>query len=259
MILPRIILPFLHFATVWLCCTVVTAITLPAATFHVWQDSPAPVAPYANWTTAAHTIQDAVDAAQSADTVLVTNGIYATGGRAVTGTMTNRVAIDKAITVQSVNGPEATLIVGAAAFGGTNGNGAIRCVYLGYNALLIGFTLTHGHTLSDSYGANQDSVSGGAAWSEASGVVSNCVLTGNSASVYGGGVFGGVLRDCMLNGNSAMFGGGAHETTLSHCLLSSNSAAASGGGVYLGFVSNCDMLWRKPARASTRRKAVRPY
>jgi hypothetical protein len=30
---------------------------------YVWQDSPSPGPPYADWTTAAHTIQDAVDAA----------------------------------------------------------------------------------------------------------------------------------------------------------------------------------------------------
>lgn len=34
-----------------------------AATLHVWQDSPIPTPPFTNWDTAAHIIQDAVDAA----------------------------------------------------------------------------------------------------------------------------------------------------------------------------------------------------
>lgn len=57
--------------------------TVSAATLHVWPDSPNPMPPYTNWTTAARFIQDAVDAAQTGDTVLVTNGVYSSGGRAV--------------------------------------------------------------------------------------------------------------------------------------------------------------------------------
>ncbi len=84
-----------------------------AATNYVWQSSPSPTSPFSNWTTAAHVIQDAVDAANDGDLVLVTNGIYTTGGGLTPGfSLSNRVVITKSITLQSLNGPTNTLIVG---------------------------------------------------------------------------------------------------------------------------------------------------
>src|SRR5437762_10342366 len=81
--------------------------------FYVDVNSLNPTAPYTNWATAARTIQDAVDATQVGDRVLVTNGVYSAGGRALSDLIVNRLVIDKAITVQSVHGPDVTVIDGA--------------------------------------------------------------------------------------------------------------------------------------------------
>jgi hypothetical protein len=200
-------------------------------------DSTTPVPPYTSWATAATNIQDAVDAASVAGSlVLVTNGVYATGGRAVVGTMTNRVAVDKPLTLRSVNGPQATVIQGAKAPGGGNGDGAIRCVYLTSGASLSGFTLTNGAT---HWGGNYyHEQRGGGVWCEsASAMVSNCLLAGNSAYGDSGGAFAGTLNNCTLTGNSAINygGGGAFGSTLNNCTLTGNS----GGGAGCCTLNNC--------------------
>src|SRR3989442_9996481 len=57
--------------------------------------------PYTNWTTAATNIQAAVNAAVAGDEIVVTNGGYATGGRAAGADSTpNRVAVDKPLSVR---------------------------------------------------------------------------------------------------------------------------------------------------------------
>ena len=83
----------------------------PAAVHYVDVNGASPLSPYTNWTTAATVIQNAIDAASPGDTVLVTNGVYAVGGRLGRGTglLTNRVVLDKAVTLQSVNGPQVTV------------------------------------------------------------------------------------------------------------------------------------------------------
>jgi hypothetical protein len=111
---------------------------------------------------------------------LVTNGVYETGGVAVFGTMTNRAAVTKPLTVHSVNGPGVTAIVGSPASAGGNGDGAIRCALLVSNAVLSGFTLSNGHTRSNGDIVNEQS--GGGVWCETGAVVRNCVLRDNSAA-----------------------------------------------------------------------------
>jgi PKD repeat protein len=216
-----------------------TTIRVDANVHYVSVASANPLPPYTSWATAARTIQAVVDATMTLPGALiwVTNGVYDTGGRAVVGAMTNRVAVTKPVVVRSVNGPQETVIQGYQVPGSISGNGAIRCVYLASGAVLSGFTLTHGATRT--LGNVSPEQSGGGVWCESiNALVTNCTLTGNQANINGGGASSGTLNNCTLAGNSAENGGGASSATLNNCTLTGNSAS-SGGAAYAGTLNNC--------------------
>jgi hypothetical protein len=226
----------------------VTVQVLPQPVHYVSATGLNPVAPYTNWAKAATRIQQAVDASTLPGAlVLVSNGVYQTGAQAVYG-MSNRVAVTKAVTVQSANGAAVTTIVGYQVPGTTNGAAAVRCVYLTNGAVLAGFTLTNGAT--QTAGDDYLNRSGGGAWSETAGaVLTNCVLTGNSAYSYGGGVYSCTLNNCTLTGNSAYaIGGGAFYGALNNCTLTGNWANNYGGGTYDGVLNNCVLTGNSASR-----------
>ena len=247
----------------------------PADVHYVDVNSASPSRPYSNWATAATNIQAAVDAAVAGDEIVVTNGIYATGGRAIVGdSTTNRVAVDKPLNLRSVNGPQSTTI---------DGGHSNRCVYLTNGASLSGFTLTNGFAHS-----------GGGVWCESTNaMVSNCVVSGNLSfgggtyrgigayccgsyrteqTAFAGGVYGGTVNNSILNGNWAenyatpgrscdlgtcsiagIFcasspcgdqfpgsGGGAANAILNNCTLTGNSAGY-GGGAFGCTLNNCTL------------------
>lgn len=206
----------------WLIRTLVLigAATAPAAVRYV-SPTGSHEFPYTNWATAAQDIQSAMDASQLGDTVFVTNGVYETGSRVWGGGTPNRVVLTNGVRLESINGPETTIIRGT----GPTGTNAVRCVLMTSNTYLSGFTLTNGYTLSstDKYG--------GGARCDPTAVISNCLITGNQAE-RGGGVWGGTVLNSVLRGNGAgAWGGGAYQATLVGCRVETNTASSYGGGV----------------------------
>jgi hypothetical protein len=219
------------------------ALNAPATTYYVNVSNPGPTFPYTSWSTASKDIQSAIDAANSGDTVLVTNGVYITGGETVNGyALTNRVVINKAIIVRSVNGPAMTVIQGYQDTQSVNADDAVRCIYLTNNAILSGFTLTNGATRADG-DANHEQ-SGGGAWCESDNVIlTNCILNGNAAYFSGGGVSGATLNQCQLTSNwtdrqNPSYGGGAISNVLNFCTLAGNFSI-HGGGAEDSTLNNC--------------------
>ena len=238
-----------HLFVSWL---IFSALSASAAILYVDVNSATPTPPFDHWATAARTIQEAVDAATGRDQILVTNGVYRTGGRFSDGS-TNRVSVTKPATIQSVNGADVTVI---------DGDKAGRCVYLGNGAVMDGFTITNGMAL---YG-------GGVSCESTNSVLSNCVLSGNatspggfgdgggarggtlfrclfrrnSADSSGGGASQGTLLDCILEGNFASSGGGAFECILNHCTITNNSAGA-GSGTAQCTLNGCTLIGNSAA------------
>jgi hypothetical protein len=182
--------------------------------------NPAPAFPHATWATAANQIQDAIHAGTAPGRlVLVTNGVYQAGTTERDGP--NRVALTNVV-ITSVQGPEVTII---------NGEGKVRCAYVGEGSTLSGFTLTGGVATH-----------GGGVLAAPSAVVTNCLLASNSAATDGGGAWGGTLHNCALLDNAAGGGGGgAFGATLHNCTLTDNAASFGGGAAGGSVLYNCTL------------------
>jgi len=232
-------LPSTHWENMQARCTILPLLGLAltnlatlAAVRYVDVNSANPTPPYTNWATAATTIQAAVDVSTNGDLILVTNGVYRTGGRSL-GSLTNRVAITNALTIRSVNGPAMTLIEGTQVPQVINDFAAARCVHLAAGATLSGFTLTNGATGPGGSDGEWESTGGAVICESTASVVTNCVLLNNSAGDFGGAVDGGTLNNCALLNNSAgEYSGGAIGSTLNNCVLSGNSAGTGGGAAF---------------------------
>lgn len=182
-------------------------------------------------------IQDGLDVALTGETVLVSDGVYFENLVFPTG-------VDLILT--SVNGPAATTIDGSMSQGSV-----ISFPVSGQTLATIvsGFTITGG---SGSFGG----FGGGISIADVSVTLANNVVTGNHASLDGGGIWfeapsGGslVLRDSLISANVATGansdGGAAFlssvNATVSGCTIYGNSATARGDGLLVavnGALSN---------------------
>ncbi|MCF7849135.1 MAG: right-handed parallel beta-helix repeat-containing protein [Kiritimatiellales bacterium] len=186
-----------------------------ADTHYVDINNPSPTVPYTSWATATTNIQDAVDQSSDDDNVLVTNGHYV---------LSSYISVTKDITIQSVNGPDNTIV---------DGNKYSRCFSLGRNTCAVsGFTITNGY-ISMGNG-------GGVYCSDMKAIVTNCVIRGNMTTDYGGGIYKGSIYDCTISDNTALRdGGGICKSDAHYCTISRNSASGHGGGMDYGAAKNC--------------------
>lgn len=240
-----------------------------ATTYYVSASSGSDANNGRSWDAPKLTIQAAIDISAQGDTVLVGDGTYNTGGKIATNYYwlypTNRVCIDKAISVVSLHGPASTYIVGDSgtlqvytnvSFGHTNiytntWKDAVRCVYMVENSFLSGFTISNGYapphisSVGD-YPPMTITMSGGI-FGYSGATVSNCLIMKNHGGWgyddigSGGGAFGVTLRNCSIMNNEAIGGGGGiSQCTAYDCHIYSNHAQ-SGGGAHGSTLYRCEI------------------
>ncbi|MBL8762307.1 MAG: right-handed parallel beta-helix repeat-containing protein [Phycisphaerae bacterium] len=172
------------------------------------------------------TIQSAINAAATGDSVVVSPGTYTgTGNRDIN-------PLGKAITIRSASGAAVTIIDCQGSQATPRRGFQISS---GTSALVIdGFTIRNGYS-SD----------GGAIWvfGNASPVIKNMVIETSGATRGGGAYFFGAgspaFQNCTFHQNTATFGGGVCEigpgtATFTDCVFDANAATDHGAGGWIG-------------------------
>jgi len=209
--------------------------------------------PFTNWADAATNPIWAVAEVGANDTVLVSNGVYY---------MTNQIYSTVALTLQSVNGRDGTILNGANAT-------TSRCAYLtSASAVFDGFTVTNYSTKGNdgvvygykfyncSFMSNYCTQIGlntggrGTVVLRPGGIVTNCVFKSNNNNL-GGGIYASPMTSlrisgCWFEGNSASYGGACalygNNMTVSNCVIVNNSGGNDGGGLYILSGTNNSVL-----------------
>lgn len=188
------------------------------------------------------TSRQGVDLAVDGDTVLVAPGEYV-----ILEPITFR---GKAITVKSELGRDETTIRMGTPADPNRGSVVIFENNETAASVLDGFTIAGG---AGSWVSAVSAYAGGGIYFDASAAtLRNCAIVQNKADVGGGGgvsaCFGAspMLTNCIVTGNSATWGGGAHcwgksSLALNNCIIRVNSATEYGGGIFASDNSSMTM------------------
>lgn len=214
----------------------------------------------------AKSLQGALATAVAGDTVVAMTGTYSNGTMIqpnttrATYTIPSRAVVKSGVTLVSESGRDKTIIEGAAATDGIEeeehglGANAIRCVYLGDGARIVGFTLRNGHTRkttdTDPAASQQASpeTTGGGVWGADRNtcVVEDCIIQ-DCAAYRGGNAFAVTLSGCITErGNASYIGGGLSDGIAYNTVSRNNTRQGSGyhatGLAYMAKVESCTVL-----------------
>jgi hypothetical protein len=183
------------------------------------------VSPFTNWVDAATNIQDAVDAAEDGDTVLISNGVYF---------LSTYISIQKGVSVIGA-GADQTVI---------DGNGVTQCAYLYHTSAVLKHV-----TLRNGYAVDSPSVQRAGGVNFRSGTIEDCRIVDNYGD-FTGGLFmwggGARLLSSKVESNTSRGCGGIWtkgivEDTVVKGNFSSGLWSYSAGGIVApeGTVEDC--------------------
>jgi len=217
-------------------------------------------------------IQDAINACQALDTVVIEPGKYAgPGNREIKFR-------GKAITVRSTDPTNSQIISKTIIDCEGHGRGFVFYMAEKADSTLSGLTITNGYgllggaiycynnsspSITNCVINNNSAVIGGGITCTGSNTkpkIVNCNITANSALVGGGGFYFNVsspiIKNCIVSENTAPYGGAfySHYTgnpLISNCTVTQNTASSSAGAVYCYDSSNVmvthSILWGNTA------------
>lgn len=167
------------------------------------------------WTNSLDTISFSPTLFSSAQTITLGSELLITGGVVI-------------------NGPGAGLL----ALSGNDSHRIIKTAYGpgSFNSITVsGLTFAHGRDVGD---LTNRTGQGGAIYAGANLTLFGCILRNNSATSYGGAIYGlSTLINCAIINNTAGYGGGIYGSgtvSITNSTVSGNWANVSGGGFFLG-------------------------
>ncbi|MGA1844630.1 MAG: choice-of-anchor Q domain-containing protein, partial [bacterium] len=168
------------------------------------------------------TIQGAIDASVDWDVILVSPGVYTE-------------CIDplgKAITITSTSPWDTNIVETTVIDANQQGSVVVFTGVEGEDTVLSGFTLQNGRA---EYGGGITCNPG------TSPTITRCIVTGNTATVWGGGIrirsASPAIAYCTVQGNSAEYGAGIYyqessSGQIAYCVISNNTAHINAGGIF---------------------------
>ncbi|MDQ4122566.1 MAG: hypothetical protein M3209_14100 [Acidobacteriota bacterium] len=182
------------------------------------------------------TLRDAIDdanAASGADTIVFDGGVFGTP-QMITLTGGNLIITNSTNANVNITGPGSNLLA-------ISGGNASKIFTITETPVVVisGITLTQGNAIGASPGNNY----GGAIYNQGNLTLNDVVITGNSATLDGGGIYVSTgdsltINNSTISGNNAtgdgggIYGNASSTVSVSNTTVSNNTAGKNGGGAY---------------------------